>query len=590
MENTLILKGASKLSLSSISSDELWHKSGRLEAGSSELFRFQDRKQTRFLLSPTHEEEITSLVAGITKSYKELPLRLYQISRKYRDERRPRQGLLRAREFLMKDLYTFDYTPSLALETYDTVRKCYMDFFNEFKIPYLVAEADSGNMGGTLSHEFHFPSAKGEDHVISCGSCDYVANEELAESRISTQSENKSNDWKFQHSPAMASDDLETSIEVRTRHTLESERDPFHIEVATWTGITKDRLSLVNAFYPWKPLPYRPRSATPNEINIHAIKSIVPGLDAGVENPIDLWRTNFQPFTQGDNASMNKRYSKIINVFDSRLPSAFASSTFSNHADFPLSAHSPSYLDKHIPTTSVTQHPTQAGPLNLLRIRGGDPCPRCPEGRLKVQKTVELAHTFFLSNRYSRPLRASVTVPTNYLSDSDIKPSDATRSGSSQYGSSAGGVELQMGCHGIGISRMIGAVADCLANDNGLNWPRVIAPFEVVVISNKGLERDAVDVYDALVNSGGLEESILASPGLNRQAAYMDAILDDREKDLAWKLRDADLIGFPVIVVLGRAWRNDKRCEVQCRRLGGLKTEVPVDELPAFVSSLLGQV
>jgi prolyl-tRNA synthetase len=511
-------------------------------------------------------------------------------ARKYRDERRPRQGLLRAREFLMKDLYTFDYTPSLALETYDTVRKAYADFFNELKMPYLVAEADSGNMGGTLSHEFHFTSAKGEDHVVSCSSCDYVANEELAETRLSTQSGSKSDDWKFQQSTTVASDDLETSVEVRTRHALESEADPFHIEVATWTGITKDRLSLVNAFYPWKPLPYRPRSTTPNEINIHAIKSIVPGLDAGIENPIDLWRTSFQPFTQGDNVLVNKRYSKIINIFDSRLPPVFASSTFSNHADFPLSAHLPSYLDKHIPTTSVTQHPTQASPLNLLRIRGGDLCPRCPEGQLKVQKTVELAHTFFLSNRYSKPLRASVAVPTNYLSDSDIKPSDATRSGSSQYKSSGGGVELQMGCHGIGISRMIGAVADCLADDNGLNWPRVIAPFEVVVIPNKGLEKDAVDVYDTLVTSSGLGEPVLASSGVDQQAAHIDAILDDREKDLAWKLRDADLIGFPVIVVLGRAWRKDKNCEVQCRRLGGLKTEVPVDELPAFVSSLLGQM
>ncbi|KAI9775474.1 MAG: hypothetical protein M1839_001091 [Geoglossum umbratile] len=491
----------------------------------------------------------------------------------------------------MKDLYTFDYTPSLAFETYDTVRKAYVDFFDELKIPYLVAEADSGNMGGTLSHEFHFLSARGEDCVISCGTCDYVANEELAESRISTQSEHHFTNWKLQYSPTAGSDDLETRIEIRTQHTLESERDPFHIGVATWTGITKDRLSLVNAFYPWEPLPYRSRSTKPNEINIHAVKSIVPDLDAGIENPIDLWRTSFQPFTPGDSVStpVDKKYSKIINIFDSRLPSAFASSTFSNHADFPLSAHLPSYLDKHIPTTSVTQHPAKAGPLNLLRIRVGDPCPRCPEGRLKVQKAVELGHTFFLGNRYSKPLRASVTVPTDYLADSGIGPSD-TRSGSSQHGSSGGEVELQMGCHGIGVSRMIGAVADSLADDKGLNWPRVMAPFEAVVIPNKGLEEDAADIYDALVTNSVPEESVLASSKVDRQAAHIDAILDDRQRDLAWKLKDADLIGFPVIVVLGRAWRKDKKCEVQCRRLGGLKTEVPVDELPGFVSSLLKQM
>ncbi|KAH0545001.1 hypothetical protein FGG08_000927 [Glutinoglossum americanum] len=602
---SLIPQGASKLSLSSISSDELWQKSGRLETSGSELFRFQDRKESHYLLSPTHEEEITSLVDSITKSFSFPDVLQPQLlicrceARKYRDERRPRQGLLRAREFVMKDLYTFDYTPSLALETYDTVRKGYADFFDEFKIPYLVAEADSGNIGGTLSHEFHFPNPRGEDHVISCGSCDYVANEELAESRIHTQIKHKPVSWKFQHSSTIINSDLEMSIEVRTQHTLESEPDPFHIEVATWTGITQDKLSLVNAFYPYSSLRYGRRPTKPNEVNIHAIKCIVPDVDAGIENPISLWRTNFKQLTKDDDvlAPVDKRYSKIVNIFDYRLPSVFAGSTFANHADFPLSAHLPSFFDKHIPTTSVTQHPTTAGPLDLLRIKNGDPCPRCPNGVLKVQKAVELGHTFFLGSRYSKPLGASVTVPAECLLESekvndpmDTKPTDKTRDAPSRQGSPGGEVELQMGCHGIGVSRMIGAVADSLSDEKGLNWPRVIAPFEVVVVPKKGLEKDAEDVYDALTTNSKLKESVLPSSELGRQAAHIDAILDDRQRDLVWKLRDADLIGFPVIVVLGRAWQSDKRCEVQCRRLGGLKTEVPVDELPAVVSSLLTQM
>ncbi|KAH0561947.1 hypothetical protein GP486_003343 [Trichoglossum hirsutum] len=558
------------------------------------------RKESRYLLSPTHEEEITSLVDSVIKSYKELPLRLYQISRKYRDERRPRQGLLRAREFVMKDLYTFDYTPSLALETYNTIRKVYADFFDEFKIPYLVAEADAGNIGGTLSHEFHFPNSRGEDHVVSCNNCDYIANEELAESRVQNLAKLKDTDSRFQDSSTVVSEDLETSVEKRSRHPPESEQDPFHIDVAIWTGITQDKLSLVNAFYPCKSLPYRPRPTKPNEVNIHAIKSIVPDLDAGTENPIDLWRTNFQQFMQDDNASVpvDKGYSKIINIFDYRLPSIFAGSTFSNHADFPLSAHLPSYFDKHIPTTSVTQHPTKAGPLDLLRIKSGDPCPRCPDGQLKTQKAVELGHTFFLGNRYSKPLGASVTVPAEYLSEHggidnriDTKSiDDEARSASSRRSISGNEVEFQMGCHGIGISRMIGAIADTLADEKGLNWPRVIAPFEVIVIPSRGLEKDAADIYDVLVANNKAEERVLPSPELNNQAAHIDAILDDRQRDLAWKLRDADLIGIPIVVILGRAWRSDKKCEVKCRRLAGLTTEVRADELAGVVSSLLAQM
>ncbi|KAJ4307454.1 hypothetical protein N0V94_009721, partial [Neodidymelliopsis sp. IMI 364377] len=174
--------GASKTSLSSITTEELWKQSGRYSAN-SELLRLKDRKDSGFLLSPTHEEEITALVASIVHSYKDLPLRLYQTGRKYRDERRPRQGLLRAKEFMMKDLYTFDATVEAGLETYKAVRQAYKNLFDELKLPYLVADADSGNMGGKLSHEYHFVSPKGEDNVWSCSSCDYVANEELVEKR-----------------------------------------------------------------------------------------------------------------------------------------------------------------------------------------------------------------------------------------------------------------------------------------------------------------------------------------------------------------------------------------------------------------------
>ncbi|KAL2154126.1 hypothetical protein VTH82DRAFT_2802 [Thermothelomyces myriococcoides] len=207
-----------------------------------------------YLLSPTHEEEITSLVARSVRSYKELPLRLYQITRKYRDEFRPRHGLLRGREFVMKDLYTFDTTVESALETYHKVRSVYSQFFADMKLPVLAANASSGDMGGDLSHEYHLPTPLGEDHVVSCDNCDYIVNEEIADA-------------------ALSSDAVpESSFE-------------------TWRGITKDRTKLVNVWYPKKIQQVDAgelREITSQDINMSAVKSIVPDLDTAVEDALSF--------------------------------------------------------------------------------------------------------------------------------------------------------------------------------------------------------------------------------------------------------------------------------------------------------------
>ena len=142
-----------------------------------------------------------------------------------------------------------------------------------------------------------------------------------------------------------------------------------------------------------------------------------------------------------------------------------------------------------------------------------------------------------------------------------------------------------MGCHGIGVSRLIGAVAAVMSDATGLNWPRAIAPFEVVVVATKELEDDAVKVYDSLASGGGVRGGDTST--FSSSSPRFDALIDDRERSLMWKLRDADTVGYPVIIVLGRAWKSDRKCEVQCRRLGKLRTEVAFEELPGFVGSLL---
>ncbi|MCJ1227792.1 hypothetical protein MMC12_004451 [Toensbergia leucococca] len=316
------------------------------------------------------------------------------IARKYRDEPRPRQGLLRTREFLMKDLYTFDATPEKALQTYETVRRAYSAFFDEFKIPYLTAEADSGEIGGSLSHEYHFPTPKGEDNIITCNSCSYAINEELV----------KNTDSK---------------------------------------------------------------------------------------------------------------------------------------------------------------------------------CPKCDGGSLVIQTAAELGHTFYLGTKYSEPLEASVapdfssgpTPSPNSHAHSENSSDEASKTQQSNRSI------MQMGCYGIGVSRIIAAVADSLADAKGLNWPRIMAPFETVIVPGKGFESDAAALWDLLACAN--------QPSGN--VGSIDAILDDRDKDMVWKLKDADLIGYPIIVVLGRSWRQGRRCEVQCRRLGAV-SEVPVEGLRDTVMSLLDRL
>ncbi|KAH8808382.1 prolyl-tRNA synthetase-like protein [Xylogone sp. PMI_703] len=510
--------GASKLSMSSISSEEIWTRSGRLKPGSVELFRFQDRKGTKYLLSPTHEEEITALVSSVVKSYKELPVRVYQISRKYRDELRPRH----------------------ALATYNEVRKAYAELFNELKMPYLVAEADSGDIGGNLSHEFHFPTSKGEDHIVSCSTCDYVANEELAESSLPTGTGETGG----------ASPAIQPQLRV-------------------WRGISQDRLTMINVWYPAhasQGLEYD------RGINIYAIKSVFPELDASVEDPLPIW-AGYQSLESraGENPSVTEsRGLRLLNIVDGRLPEYARTAIESIDSQLPFWPISSKSIPSGISTHYISSHPLTGQSLNLLRIKDGDTCPRCSHSTLSVQKAIELGHTFHLGTRYSEPMKAMVTVPSKYV-DQEIQNQNTAQKNRPE---STVEVPMQMGCHGIGISRMISAVAENLADERGLNWPRVMAPYEVVIVPANGLEDAAVQVYDTL-QEGHISD--------------LDVVLDDRQHPFPWKMGDADLIGYPVIIVVGKQWRTEQLCEVQCRRLQ-VKDHVRIDQLSSFVGSLLDQL
>ncbi|KIY01291.1 uncharacterized protein Z520_02843 [Fonsecaea multimorphosa CBS 102226] len=508
---------ASKVSLSSISSQALWEKSGRLKRG-GEMFMFKDRKGTEWLLAPTHEEEITTLLSDIIQTRQQLPVRLYQIGRKYRDEKRPRGGLLRGREFLMKDLYTFDSSPAHAHETYDEIRSAYRNFLDELKVKYVEARAVSGDMGGNLSHEYHFPNFAGEDIVITCSDCDYARNEEFVSQAI------------YQPRPLQIPEASATDGKSGQRYLEE------HF-------LSTDRRSLVRAIVPLLPTANSEEKPETRSINAHAVKAALNGLldiDTGLEQPMESFKESLASGT----ADASTKRPSVYYVLDSRV-------RLDEIGDLISSPPMTREMDAYV--VEAPQNDANGG-INLLKQESGDLCPECSKGTLRVDKAIEIGHTFHLGTRYSSKLGLAA------------RQSDGKEA-----------VPVEMGCHGIGVSRLIAAVASCLSDDVGLNWPRAIAPFEAVVVVQPS-HAERLRAAEQLCNQ-------LSSSPLGN----LDVVLDDRqEQGMGWKLKDADVIGYPVIVVVGKGFDQGK-VEVQCRRLK-IKQEVGVDDAVGFVHDLLKQL
>lgn len=511
---------ASKVSLSSMSSKALWRKSGRWKPG-AEFFAFKDRKDTEWLLAPTHEEEITTLLANIVQTPQQLPVRLYQISRKYRDEKRPRGGLLRGREFLMKDLYTFDSTPQEAHATYDDIRGAYRNFLDELRIKYVEARAVSGDMGGNLSHEYHFPSPAGEDIVITCTDCDYARNEEF----VSQQSYPPES---LQECPA------QSTAGVTNRQLLLQE-----------DFLSQDGRTLIRAVAPRSIDPDSKGKTGPRSLNPYAIKAALNGvvqIDSGLEDPVKL----FEDLMVTGPMEKPSNKSSIFYLLDSRVKAEAIHDLIASDM-----AH---FTPRNVNFYLISAPEAVIPGINLLKHQAGDACPECSNGKLKLDKAIEIGHTFHLGTRYS----AKLGLATRPGSGKDMVP-------------------VEMGCHGIGVSRLVAAVAACLADGSGLNWPRAIAPFEAVILVQKSqAERmqAAEQIYDKLASS---------------KSGAVDVLLDDRqEQGLGWKMKDADMIGYPVIIVVGKAFDQGK-VEVQCRRLR-IKQDVDVDGVVGLVHDLLKQL
>lgn len=505
--------GAQELLMPITSPAELWQESGRWEQYGKELLRFKDRHERDFCLGPTHEEIITDLVRRVVRSYRELPFNLYQLQTKFRDEIRPRFGLMRGREFIMKDAYSFHTDIEDCRREYDNMFETYKRIFTRCGLQFRPVEADTGAIGGSQSHEFQVLAESGEDAIVSCSQCDYAANTEKAEikgrrpaGRDITEESSKYEKVATPGKKSVA--DVAQFLKLPAEQfikTLVYQTDKNDIVAVLLRGDHEVNEVKLRAVLNCREL------VLADEAAVQAATEVPPGY----LGPIGLKLRTIADFSvQGMRdavAGANEANAHFIHVDQERdfTPSAFA--------DIRL---------------AVT----------------GDPCPRCDGGQLETHRGIEVGQVFYLGTKYSTAMGA-----TFLDAEGRERP-------------------IEMGCYGIGISRMVAAAIEQNHDANGIIWPLAIAPFEVLLLpinyKDEKLRQATDKLYQELRQRG------------------VDALLDDRDERPGVKFKDGDLIGIPLRVTVG-AKGLDKGCfELRWRR-DGKTDEIDVADAAKKIAGLL---
>lgn len=489
--------GAQELRLPIILPSEPWKATGRWDAYGDLLFKPVDRHGRELLLGPTHEEAVTPLVAAELPSYRDLPVNLYQIEWKYRDEFRPRFGLLRGREFLMKDAYSFDRDEDGMVRSYDVMLDAYRRIFDRCGLRYVVVDADPGTIGGGVNHEFMAVASVGEDLYVACPSGDYLADTEAATPRR----------------PApVAKDDLAPLVEVPTP------------DAATIDDVCRV-------------LGCRPEQTLKNLLFLvggdRVVAALVPG-DREV-NEAKVERRFFpEPVRRFEDADFVARgWPKGYVGPQGFGPEVtiLADPSIRAGRDWITGAHA---AERHVTGANADRDFRIDEDLDLIGIREGDPCPTCGEA-LRIERSIVVGHIYQLGTKYSDPLGATFV------------EEDGTQ------------VAYRMGCYGIGISRIVAAAVEQHHDEQGMRLPKALAPFAVcVVIANRDDEavvREAERIHDELAAAGV-------------------------------KFADADLIGYPVHVVVGKRGVAAGTVDLKLRATGERST-APLIEASAAARDLL---
>lgn len=500
---------------------ELWQETGRWDKMGAELMRVKDRHGREFAIQPTSEEVVTDVVRTEIKSYRQLPINFYHIQTKFRDERRPRFGLMRGREFTMKDAYSFDRDVDGLKRSYQIMFDAYVKIFNRFGLQFRAVAADNGAIGGSGSHEFHVIADTGEDALVYCPNSDYAANMEAAEALpLSSERAAPTQALTKTATPGKAKcEDVAALLNLPLAQTVKSivltveKEDKGVVSKQVWLLMLRGDHEL-------------------NEVKAAKIPGIAGYRFASEAEIVEWFGT-----PPGYLGPINTK--KPVNVVVDR--------TVANMHDFVCGANE---VDFHFTGVNWGRDLPEAQVFDIRNVVEGDPSPD-GKGALAIQRGIEVGHVFQLGTAYSESMKAT------YL-DENGKPQ-----------------LIQMGCYGIGVTRILGAAIEQNFDDKGIIWPTALAPFEVVLCPmgydrSEGVKAETDKLYEGL------------------QAAGVDVILDDRGERPGAMFADWELIGVPHRIVIGDRGLKEGKLEYQGRR-DAAATPVALEEMLAFVKAKLAE-
>ncbi len=507
--------GAQELLLPIACPAELWQESGRWQAYGKELIRFKDRHERDFCLGPTHEEVITDLMRRIVRSYREMPLNLYQIQTKFRDEVRPRFGLMRGREFIMKDAYSFHVDVEDSQREYDNMFQTYKRIFSRCGLQFRAVEADTGAIGGSQSHEFQVLAESGEDAIVSCNKCEYAANVQKAEIKARRPAGRDLNE----NSPKL--EKVSTPGKKSVAEVAEYLRLPAEKFIKTLVYRT-DNNRLVAVLV-----------RGDHEINELKLQAVLGCREVALADEAEV-----KAATQVSPGFLGPMGLKLRTVADLSIQGMRGAVTGANE------------LDAHYIEVDQERDFTPSAFADLRLVVAGDSCPRCDEGFLESHRGIEVGQVFYLGKKYSESLGAT------YLDTEGRERS------------------IEMGCYGIGISRLVAAAIEQNNDSNGIIWPFSIAPFHVLLLPinyrDKAIQGASDRLYQELEKRG------------------LEVLLDDRDERPGVKFKDADLIGIPFRLTIGAKGLEKNAVELRWRR-DGKTDEIPLGDAAQAIHSIITQ-
>ena len=504
-------KGAVELFMPSLQPIELWEESGRYKDLGEDLIKFKDRHNRVMVFGPTHEEVITDLVRNHVRSYKQLPVTLYQIQTKFRDEVRPRFGVIRSREFIMKDAYSFDKDWQGLDESYDKMYKAYESIFKRSGLNVIAVEADSGVMGGDVSHEFMVAAESGEDLLCHCPSCGYAASLAVAECKESTQV----------HKDTRTQEELK-EVDTPGVSTIE--------KVGAFLNVKPEDM-VKTLIYAADDKPIAVLIRGDHEANEAKIRKYLKSAKVEMATEDFIKKVTGGPL--GFSGPVGLKGVRII-----------ADSSIKGLINFVTGANK---KDRHYLNSNFDRDFKIEEWADLRVITDKDNCPKCNKN-IKIEHAIEMGHVFKLGLKYTKALKADYSDE-----DGKLKP-------------------IVMGCYGIGVNRIMAAAIELNNDAKGIIWPASMAPFQVIIVpinyKDKTISKAADELYGELENAG------------------IETLLDDRDESAGIKFNDAELIGIPLIAVIGEKGLKKGVFEVKIRKTGKtveFKREEIREKLPALI-------